>query len=240
MADLNTLSDKSVQKLKEDHNRLKNQVENLQRLLLHTPRVAPAKQQLVRYRNDSGETVPAYGCMKLTGAIRVAGRPVRTITKPDTGFLRGRYLVNLARRIATGGYGYGTWLDEDGEVLCDASANTPTFDQEWGPTPAQWYLTRHRNGFRILGAVTGSGTSARALAQQRIVTEIRGKPSPSDIAKGATGSVAVWWRNAASGTWEDSTLSLANVRALAAALTATKYCSLAWDSGEWIAGPIEC
>lgn len=236
-AEFFTLSQASIAKLKADHDRLANQVQNLVRTLKHTPHVGPAPRKLIRFQNNSGETVPARACMKPSGATRIAGRPVRTIVKPDTGFLRGRYLVNLDRPIKNGGTGNATWAEEDGEVLCSGS---PAFDQEWGPTPGQWYLTKNRNGFRIHGAVTGSGTSTRALAQQRIVTEIRGKPYGADILKGATGTVHIWWRNAASGTWEDSTLELEFVRALGADLLENKYCSISWDSGEWVAGPMEC
>lgn len=54
----------------------------------------------VLVRNDSGEEIPAFGCMQITGAADVNDRTFLTVTKPTT--IDGEYIFNHNRTIAAG------------------------------------------------------------------------------------------------------------------------------------------
>lgn len=151
---------------------------------------------------------PAYGVMRITGCTLSDDKWPRFDTvKPDTTFSH-RYLVNLGQDAEDGGdsyyYGAGTYLEFSGHVLCD-STYTPTLGQEWGPTSGSWSLVRNRPGFLIDGGATGSGSTYRAVAKQRVVTTILGD-LVSDLTQGSSSSVNVFFGNAATGTLEDSSL----------------------------------
>lgn len=198
---------------------------------------APKKQlAVIPFYNDSGETIPAWGVMRITAAtVDSDGAWRLTCGKPNTTFYN-TYLVNSGYDVPASEDWWGTYLWHSGYVLCD-STYTPTAGQEWGPTSGSWSLVRHRPGFLIDGGPTGSGAVYRAVAKQRIIADLFGK-ADADIAQGSTGTVSVWTRNASTGTYEDSTYNV-TAFAIGGAITSALFCSLRFDCGQWSAACLE-
>jgi len=92
------------------------------------------------YRNDSGEAVPAYGCMRLTGAEEDpnTGRQVVVIQKPNS--TGGVFVFNGSRETASGEYGTAY----TGVVRAAFASGTPAAGETWGPLSA-WTIVS--NGF---------------------------------------------------------------------------------------------
>lgn len=182
----------------------------------------------IRFRNTSGEIIPAYACMRITGAERKAGRVVLTVAKPSTTFQR-LYLVNGSKPVAAAStaYGYGTYLDEGGEVLYESG--TPAYGESWGPKASQWSLAKWRYGFTVLGATAGS-----MMAKQREVNVVYGQTNGA-INKGSSGTVDLYDGNnsAISSTSITATNRFANV-------STTKKVMATWIGGTWLLSAAEC
>jgi hypothetical protein len=89
----------------------------------------------ITFRNDSGENVPRYGCMKVTDAILDGSRYVVLIDKPDgTG---GPFLFNGPREVEPEQRG----TCQHGPVVRAAfSTGTVTAGEVWGPE-SDWVVT---------------------------------------------------------------------------------------------------
>lgn len=198
------------------------------------PRMHPENH--VRFHNDSGEAIPPFAVMRITGVNSSGAAPWRVkVGKPNTTFYNV-YLVNSANRCAVSDNSWGTYLFDSDYVLCD-STYTPTVGQEWGPTSGSWSLVRHRPGFLIDGGPAGSGATYRAVAKQRIVCDLFGKPD-GDISQDATGTVSVWTRAASSGTYEDSGYNV-TAFAIGGDVVSALFCSLRFDCGQWACACLE-
>lgn len=82
------------------------------------------------FRNDSGETVPAFGCMRVTDAETdgTLSRYVIVIAKPNS--TGGPFVFNGPREVTSGGYG----IAYTGIVKAYFTAGTPAAGETWGPT----------------------------------------------------------------------------------------------------------
>lgn len=159
------------------------------------PPEAPGKRPLpdrdfikVKFRNNSGEAVPAKAPMRITSVEDDEGVRRFVIAKPNTTFQR-IYLVNAGEEVAIGAPGWGTFLTCRDEVLYN-DANTPAFGEEWGPVPSTWKVAQHRPGFFIWGGASGGSTDL-VLAQQILAQSVLGKADAA-IAHGASGTVRVY------------------------------------------------
>lgn len=95
------------------------------------------------FRNDSGEAIPAYGCIKLISYD--AGTDRYSADKPDGS--EGLYFVNGPVPVATGKYGRGCLWSSAQIGLVDDGA----LGDEVGPQAGQWEMstTSSLGGFRI-------------------------------------------------------------------------------------------
>jgi hypothetical protein len=64
----------------------------------------PTDERLL-FRNDSGEMIPAYGIVRVTGYVEANGRNMVTVTKPATSV--GSFIVNGREEVLANEYGYG-------------------------------------------------------------------------------------------------------------------------------------
>lgn len=101
-------------------------------------------------RNDSGEEVPAFACMQVTGTVESGGQNYIKVNKPtDTNGDDGRYLFNGVAPIEAGGYG----VAYDGpfvRMLTDGSSIT--VGDLWEPEIGQWTVTPGGTQFSAVGA----------------------------------------------------------------------------------------
>lgn len=82
----------------------------------------------VFFRNDSGETVPAHGVLRVTGYVDAQGRHMVTVAKPASTL--GTFIVNSWNEVASGEYGWG-YASGQVRVLYD-SADAPSNGQVYG------------------------------------------------------------------------------------------------------------
>ena len=97
--------------------------------------------------NESGETVPPYGVLKITGWE--ADRNERdhfTATKPDGS--DGIFLLNSMFPVPDGKIGHLT--DHNG-MRAKVSGGTPENGEVWGPEDGSWGLVKDAPGFKIVG-----------------------------------------------------------------------------------------
>lgn len=118
------------------------------------------------FRNDSGETIPPFAVLRITGVVTIEGRAVLTVAKPnaDGGTF---YAVNGAVSVVSGGYGSCT-RDAPCMAACDDSV-TPSVGEEWGVMSASWELQRGYGGYRVIGVETGDNDRALVVRSDDIV-----------------------------------------------------------------------
>lgn len=195
------------------------------------PVVQPDRPKLIKFRNTSGEEIPAYGVMRVTGAERRQGLPVVTVAKPSTTFQR-LYLVNGPQRVgsSTSSYGYGTYLDESDFVLYDSG--TPAYGESWGPKASQWSLTKWRYGFTIVGAVDSTGLKVVAIQHQ--VNVVYGQTNGTHT-KGSSSTIDLYDGN-------NSAISSTSITATNrfATVATSKKVMCTWIGGTWISSAAEC
>ena len=88
-------------------------------------------------RNDSGEEVPAYGCLQTTGTVEDGGQNYITVDQPvDATGAAGAYLFNGQEPIEIGGYG----IAHDGP-LCRMLTDGATLSSgdKCRPVVGEWY-----------------------------------------------------------------------------------------------------
>lgn len=100
------------------------------------------------FRNDSGETIPPFACMQVTGVAEVGERFYLTVDKPvDNSGEDGPYLFNLYREIGTetdDKFGTGTVYGM-GRVRCTTSS--PAVGTRIGPQASSWDCDEFSGGF---------------------------------------------------------------------------------------------
>ncbi len=137
------------------------------------PQVSPTMPTPAPFRNDSGETIPAYGCMQVTGTEEVGSDNLLVVDKPDDADgTSGWYVFNGPREVADNDFGTA----QLGPILRGyKDSGAITAGERWAPVSGQWYLAQVDGGiFAALGAddvaddvlkvmQTGGGDSSNAL-----------------------------------------------------------------------------
>lgn len=136
------------------------------------------------FKNDAGETAPAFGVMAIKSSTVIDGSLTHVIEKPSTTFRR-MFLVNNDIDVADGDYGVaqsGPFV----RALYDNAA-TPALGEGWGPAPSSWKLKqKHPDVADIVGVYE---TDESVWCQWRgCITKIRGT---TDAAVTAGNSVDV-------------------------------------------------
>lgn len=189
------------------------------------------------YRNDAGETIPAYGLMRVAGMVEVDGEQLFKVVKPNSTFGR-LYLVNGPDEVTVATlYGWGTWLWHADYVLYNTAA-TPAFGESWGPTNDTWTITQHRPGFLIQGGNTGTGAASRVIAMQSVPEIVFGKADAA-IAHGASGTVRVYG-GATQGSETDTSLTIASCYNYGPDIADEANVSVGWMHGKPYVALMEC
>ena len=197
--------------------------------------VQPFTRNSVQFRNTSGEAIPAYAVMRVTGAEIKNGLPIITVAKPSTTFQR-LYLVNGPMRVgsASTARGVGTWLDDEPGMILYDTGNTPAYGESWGPQDGTWTIKKYRYGFTIIGATTGSGATSRVVAKQHEVNAVYGQTNGTHT-KGSATTIDLYDGNNAAIT----STSITATNRFATVATAKKVLCT-WIGGTWISDAGEC
>jgi hypothetical protein len=188
----------------------------------------------VPFYNDSGETIPAYGVMRVSGVQTRGAVPVITVNKPSGTFQR-LYLVNGPLPVSGSSSqepNFGTWASEAAFVLYDDS-NTPAYGEEWGPSNGSWEIKKYRYGFHILGGATGGDTDIVGV-RQGIVSEFYGQTDGAHN-KGSTGTISIF-----DGNNSDTTDNMASVQNRYGNVATTKKVTVRCHGGVWQIVSAEC
>lgn len=180
------------------------------------------------FRNDSGEEIPAFACLRITSSeVIEAGRVVLTAAKPNTYGAQYDHCFNGPLKVAAGKYGLCT--RSDGAVaLYDSGDGSPGWGESWGPRSGTWKLKKNTGGFRIEGISSTSKTLA--IVRPFPMLRVHGQTDAAH-AKDATGVVSIFYRSA-SGTYTDSGENFTNVLNSFCAITAAnKDVEMVWDGG---------
>lgn len=143
----------------------------------------------VRVINNSSETVPAYGCMRVTGVDLVSGQYYVTIDKPNgTG---GRFLFNGFAPILAGEKGVGY-----SDVVLAYVSGTPSLGSEWGPD-SDWFI--ESGGTAVIDVW---GEIETGLAYGRLIQDagsggstLRFAKTNEEIAADSSGEITFWNEN---------------------------------------------
>lgn len=94
--------------------------------------------------NDSGETIPAYACMQVTGTEEIGDQNFLLVDKPvDTNGDAGSFLFNGPREIADNEEG----IAQFGPVVrAFKDTGTVTAGEHWIPVSGQWYIAQDDAG----------------------------------------------------------------------------------------------
>lgn len=103
----------------------------------------------IKFRNDSGATIPAHGLMRITGST-VDG--LITVAKPNDTFQR-YYIANGPSPVDADEIGIG--FNDITDVLYELTDGTPAYGESWGAEDNNWKLRRGMSGATIIGAQAG-------------------------------------------------------------------------------------
>jgi hypothetical protein len=106
--------------------------------------------QWIEYYNDSGEEIPAFGVMRISGMRKKDGRPVIECKKPHTFGSQGQHRINGPVPVESSQYGV-CLIGNHVAALYDTADGTPAFGESWGPRDGTWKLKKNTGGFRVLG-----------------------------------------------------------------------------------------
>lgn len=102
-------------------------------------------------RNDSGEEIPGFAVVAITGVDSDGTLVVDQVTDADDTNVG----VNGPYAIPTAAYGQVT-RDFPWYVLCNANDGTPGVGTYWGTSPGSWALRSARSGFYCYGGATNN------------------------------------------------------------------------------------
>lgn len=186
-------------------------------------------------RNDSGEEIPAYGLMRITGVETVDGVLWYVVNKPNTTF-QPFYVVNLGVALAINATGFGII---DGPVEALYTTGAPVYSEAWGVKPGQWNLERYYPGFRVLGGTT----SGRVWVEQEQIHTLLAKAGASGVAarSGTTISgTSVDVYVAVGTTLTDTTFNVTAYNMAGTAVAANKYLILNEAQDKWFVNFEDC
>ncbi len=161
--------------------------------------ITETQHEQIPFRNDSGEEIPPYAVMRITGADvddpddeQQVDNWFLKVEKPNTTFYR-EYLVNGPETVPYSGggaedFGVGYFLRDARYVSYREASGTPAYGEVWGPKADQWTLEKYRYGFTIQGHATTIDDVNVVLATQHLVTKVRGTTDGA-INKDSTGTV---------------------------------------------------
>lgn len=109
------------------------------RTIADTHQLAP-----IYIRNDSGEEIPRFACLQVTGSVELNGQNYIKVVQPvDVTGAAGWYLFNGFAAVEIGGYG----IAHDGPLVRMLTSGAAVVcGGRWRPTISQWYVTPSASG----------------------------------------------------------------------------------------------
>ena len=153
------------------------------------PRNLINSQRHFEFRNDSGETIPAFAVLMPTGMTTQNGRPIITVDKPNGYGARSHYMINGPYAVVGGGIGVCTNSFPTVAFLNDGSSAI-TAGSEVGPVAGEWGLDNDSVGFLVYGDLSPAQPELVYVVREPVVICL-GKTDET-IGKGNSGTVSVY------------------------------------------------
>lgn len=233
------MADELIGLTEEDHAELARMVGEYRAGMFtrRSPRQRPVRQRVyeaVPFINASGQTIPAYGLVRLTTPTTVDGEQWINVTTVDATY-RWRYLVNGPDDVdgASGARGWGTWVFDTDKILYDTNS-TPAEGERWGPKSGEFKLFQHRPGFIVDGRK--DSTAGYLWGMQVIPGEVRvqNDDGGGSLAAGSGGRTFGIYGGSAGTT--DTGLEVTLTNGSSVAWAAGKYGFATFDAGGIIIG----
>lgn len=144
------------------------------------------------FKNDSGETIPPFACMRVKGVEALSGNRIAIkMGKPDTYGSQLSHYINGPIEVANGKYGSCTNVFP---AIVKAGSGTLTNGTLWGPRSGGWTIEKETGGF----VVVSEHSSGFAIVNRLPMLAFTGR-FDADVAQGATGTVSVYWHGSDTG-----------------------------------------
>lgn len=132
--------------------------------------------------NTSGETVPAFAAMRISGIDSSTG--VFTVAKPNTNDATANILFNGPVEIPAAHYGIAT-ADFPASVRYETGDGTPVNGDEWGVSSGDWKLRNARSGFLIQATLDiSNGIAVAVRSPLRSTANVYGRADSSPALPG--------------------------------------------------------
>ena len=177
------------------------------------------------FKNDSGEQIPAFACMRVTGMTTLGGRNVLTVQKPNTYGSQYMHRLNGPFPVEIGKYGICT-RSAGAAALYDTADGTPALGERWGPRDATWKLKKNTGGWMVMG--NSDATNGIVIVQQAPMLSFVGKCDAA-IAKNAKGTVSIYYRSSLT-AYTDTTVNMSDVYNTACDTNTSDYVEVNWDN----------
>jgi len=198
-------------------------------------------------RNDSGEEIPPFACMRITGTIAMASGEIGfLVNKPNAFGAQYSHIFNGPIPIKASGT--STQINGEGTIglavaaLYDSADGTPAFGQSWGPRDSTWKLKKNTGGFRVMDYYTPDTANSVVVVQSVPMLSMIGK-TDAPISSGTSGTVSIYWSSLGYGGLTDTTVNVIAYNRFADVATG-KWVSMTWypwgdTSAVWEMHPVE-
>ena len=177
------------------------------------------------FYNESGEQIPAFACMRVTGMTTVQGRNIVKVAKPNTYGSQYLHRLNGPLPVEIGKYGICT-CSPGAAALYDTADGTPAFGERWGPRDATWKLKKNTGGWAAMG--NADTTNGIVIVQQAPMLSFHGQTDAA-ISKDAGGTVSIFYRSGAT-AYTDTTVNMTNVFNAYGAIGSGKDVRCQWEN----------
>lgn len=181
----------------------------------------------IPFKNTSGETIPPFAVLRITGSQTIGGRAILEAQKPNTYGSQWSHYLNGPMEVENTKFGSCTNIFP---ALADFGTGSIAQGELWGPRNNSWLLQENTGGFRIIDAAPDSGL---AIVDRHPMMVFYGKFTGS-VSKGSTGTVTVYW----GGSSTSQTIS--SVYAVSGAFTTSDYVNVYRINDRWEAYVREC
>lgn len=188
------------------------------------------------YRNDSGETVPAFAVMKVTGVVAAAARATFTCDKPDSDATM--YVTNGPFAVSDGAFGDCCVTPHR---IVNYTGSLSAGDR-CSPKVNDWVVEENSGGlFAVVGVVDSTRSLALVFLDQIAAGGMKLIKAPSGGIPGRVGTLLggvtcdVWTEAATNQQIQDSgdQIKVMNWTTSAACANGDRYGIAAWCNGGW-------
>ena len=176
----------------------------------------------IPFRNDSSETVPAFGIIRVTEVVPPSGSSswmFVTANKPNTYGSQYSHYINGPVAVAAGKLGTCTNVFP---CLVKCGAGTPGFGQVVGPRNDAWTAEVETGGF----IVVGTHSSGIVIVERFPMLAFTGR-FDSAVTQDDTETVSVYWQGS------DTTQNISGVYAVSGDFATTDDVNVSWMNERW-------